>query len=206
MLQALGEGEQSCGWNRVKAAPPTGGQYTHTQGYTILENIIFQDNMSTLSLEKNGRISSSKRTKHIKAKYFFIKHYFDSGDINLRYCPTDQMWANVLTKPLHGVKFWKMRAILMNCPIDYSEDRPLLSPIPIESSTINPMKPRLDPIKVSLRECVEVTSSFPKSTRPKSGGKKKISWRNQPFPSSCPATSTPRWQARELHRPLAVSE
>jgi hypothetical protein len=116
------------------------------------------------------------------------------------------MWANVLTKPLQGVKLQQMRAILMNCPIDYSEDPPLLSPIPVESSTIIPMKPQLDPIKVSRQECVEVTSSFPKSTSPKSGGKKKISWRDQPFPSSRPATSTPRWQTRELHRPLAVSE
>ena len=30
------------------------------QGYTITENIVFQDNMSMLSLEKNGRSSSSK--------------------------------------------------------------------------------------------------------------------------------------------------
>ena len=43
--------------------------FLEAQGYTISENIIFQDNMSTLSLKKNGRISSSKRTKHIKAKW-----------------------------------------------------------------------------------------------------------------------------------------
>jgi hypothetical protein len=49
--------------------------FLEAQGYTINENIIFQDNMSTLSLKKNGHTSSSKRTKHIKAKYFFIQHY-----------------------------------------------------------------------------------------------------------------------------------
>ncbi len=38
------------------------------QGYDIDEYMICQDNMSSLSLEKNGRVSSSKRTKHIKAK------------------------------------------------------------------------------------------------------------------------------------------
>ncbi len=32
------------------------------------------------------------------------------------------MWANVLTKPLQGAQFRLMRAFLMNCPIDYSED------------------------------------------------------------------------------------
>ena len=56
--------------------------------------------MSTLSLAKNGCVSSSKRTKHIKAKYFFIRHYHNAQELDLRYCPTEQLWADVLTKPL----------------------------------------------------------------------------------------------------------
>ena len=67
-------------------------------------------------------MSSSKRTKHIKAKYFLIKDYYDSGEIDLRYCPTDVMWADVLTKPLQGQKFRDMRAFLENCPRDYDDD------------------------------------------------------------------------------------
>jgi hypothetical protein len=82
------------------------------QGYNIDEYMIFQDNMSSLSLEKNGRVSSSKQTKHIKAKYFLIKDYYNSGEIDLRYCPTDVMWADVLTKPLQGQKLRDMRAFL----------------------------------------------------------------------------------------------
>jgi hypothetical protein len=78
--------------------------------------------MSTLSLAKNGHVLSSKRTKHIKARYFFIKHYHYSGKIDLQYCPTDNMWADVLTKPLQGSKFQVMRAFFMNCPVNYSED------------------------------------------------------------------------------------
>jgi hypothetical protein len=58
--------------------------------------------MSTLSLAKNGYVSSSKRTKHIKAKYFFVRHYNNTGEIDLQYCPTEKMWADVLTKPLQG--------------------------------------------------------------------------------------------------------
>jgi hypothetical protein len=87
--------------------------------------MIFQDNMSLLSLEKNGRVSSSKRTKHIKAKNFLIKDYYDSGEINLRYCPTDVMWANVLTKLLQGQKFGDMRAFLQNCSRDYDNNAEL---------------------------------------------------------------------------------
>jgi hypothetical protein len=96
--------------------------FVKCQGYDIDEYIVFQDNMSSLSLEKNGRVSSSKRTKHIKAKYFLIKDYYESGEIDLRYCPTDVMWADVLTKPLQGQKFRDMRAFLQNCPRDYDDD------------------------------------------------------------------------------------
>ncbi len=59
--------------------------FLEAQGYTISANIVYQDNMSTLSLEKNGHVSSSKRTKYIKANYFFIQHYYQSGEINLKY-------------------------------------------------------------------------------------------------------------------------
>ena len=92
--------------------------FVECQGYDIDEYIVFQDNMSSLSLEKNGRISSSKRTKHIKAKYFLIKDYYNSGEIDLRFCPTDVMWADVLTKSLQGQKFRDMRAFLR----DYDDD------------------------------------------------------------------------------------
>jgi hypothetical protein len=61
--------------------------------------------MSTLLLTKNGYVSSSKGTKHIKVKYFFIRHYHNAWELDLQYCPTEQMWADVLTKPLQGSKF-----------------------------------------------------------------------------------------------------
>jgi hypothetical protein len=41
--------------------------FIECQGHGIDKYIIFQDNMSALSLEKNGRVPSSKQTEHIKA-------------------------------------------------------------------------------------------------------------------------------------------
>jgi hypothetical protein len=73
--------------------------FLEAQGYKIKTNIVYQDNMSTLLLAKNGHISSSKWTKHIKAKYFFVRHYHNSGELDLQYCPKEHMWADVLTKP-----------------------------------------------------------------------------------------------------------
>jgi hypothetical protein len=68
--------------------------------------------MSALPLEKNGRILSSKQTKHIQAKFFLIKDYYKAGEIDMQYCPTDVMRADVLTKPLQGQKFRDMHAFL----------------------------------------------------------------------------------------------
>ena len=94
--------------------------FIECQSYDLDKYIVYQDNMSALSLEKNGQISSSKRTKHIKVKYFLIRDYYDSGEIDVKFCPTDEMWADVLTKPLQGQKFRDMRAFLQNCPKDYN--------------------------------------------------------------------------------------
>ncbi len=65
--------------------------FVECQGYEIDECVIFHDNMSALSLEKNGRISSSKQTKHVQAKFFQIKDYYKAGEIDVQYCPTDVM-------------------------------------------------------------------------------------------------------------------
>ena len=43
-----------------------------SQGYGIIENLLLQDNKSSILLERNGRASSGKRTRHINIRYFFI--------------------------------------------------------------------------------------------------------------------------------------
>ncbi len=105
--------------------------------------------MSALSLEKNGRVSSSKQTKHIKAKYFLIKDYYESGEIDLRYCLTDIMQADVLTNPLQGQKIRDMQAFLQNCQRDYDDDIKLQNN-PLARQTMNHQVTT----NVSLRECV----------------------------------------------------
>ena len=37
-------------------------------------------------------------------------------------CPSENMWADVLTKLLQGMAFERMQAELMNCSVDYEED------------------------------------------------------------------------------------
>ena len=58
-----------------------------------------------MRLEINGSLSSSKQTKHIKARYFFIKDNVDTREIEIEHCPTEMMWADVLDKPKGGRHF-----------------------------------------------------------------------------------------------------
>ncbi len=117
--------------------------------------------MSALSLEKNGRISSSKQTKHIKAKFFLINDYYKAGEIDVRYYPTDVMWADVLTKPLQGQKFRDMRAFLQNCSRSYDDDIELQTDKLAQKS----LKPQVKTVASSW-ECVGEPT---KSTREKKG-------------------------------------
>ena len=44
--------------------------FMEAQGYTIENNILYQDNKSTILLAKNGRMSAGKNSKHIKNRFF----------------------------------------------------------------------------------------------------------------------------------------
>jgi hypothetical protein len=84
------------------------------QGYDVKDNTLYQDNQSAMLLEKNGRASSSKRTRHINVRYFFITDRIKSRELNVAYCPTGDMVADYFTKPLQGSAFRKLRDIIMN--------------------------------------------------------------------------------------------
>jgi hypothetical protein len=46
--------------------------FMKAQGYGVKDNVLFQDNKSSILLENNGKASSSKRTKRINIRYLFI--------------------------------------------------------------------------------------------------------------------------------------
>jgi len=83
------------------------------QGYAVKDNIVYQDNLSSILLEKNGRASSSKRTKHINVRYFFITDRARKGEVTLKWCPTGDMVADFATKPLQGALFKRFRDQIM---------------------------------------------------------------------------------------------
>jgi hypothetical protein len=83
------------------------------QGYVVIDNILHQDNRSAILLQKNGKMSSGKRTKHIAIRYFFVTDRIKAGEISPKWCPTGEMIADFLTKPLQGAMFRKFRDLLM---------------------------------------------------------------------------------------------
>ena len=88
-------------------------QFLKSQGYKVNDNVIFQDNKSTMLLERNGKSSSSKRTKHINVRYFFITDRISKGEVRVEWCPTRDMIADFMSKPLQGHLFKKFRDLIM---------------------------------------------------------------------------------------------
>ena len=83
------------------------------QGYSVKANILYQDNKSSILLEKNGKASSSKRTKHINIRFFFITDRVSTGELSVLWCSTLDMIADFATKPLQGALFRKFRDQIM---------------------------------------------------------------------------------------------
>jgi hypothetical protein len=97
--------------------------FIEAQGFNVDESILYQDNLSAMLLEKNGKQSSSKRTKHIWVRYFFIRDRIvkKNGDMSLKHCPTGDMVGDHFTKPLQGAQFRKFRADIQRVPTNMSD-------------------------------------------------------------------------------------
>ena len=88
--------------------------FLEAQGYNVGASTIHQDNQSGIRLETNGKRSSSKRTRHINIRYFFVKDKVDTKEVEIKYCPAGMMIADFLTKPLQGSAFTNFRNLILN--------------------------------------------------------------------------------------------
>ena len=69
---------------------------------------IFEDNQSAICMTKNPQFHG--RAKHISIKYHFIREQVKNGNIELRYCPSNEMLADMFTKGLSREQFCKLRS------------------------------------------------------------------------------------------------
>ena len=67
---------------------------------------VFCDNLTTIKIAKN--LIHHDRTKHVEVDKHFIKEKIDNGQICMKYIPTDEQIADVLTKELSKKQFEKL--------------------------------------------------------------------------------------------------
>ena len=66
-----------------------------------------EDNQSAICLARNTQLHG--RTKHIGIKYHFFRGQVEKGTVELQYCPTEKMIADMLTKRLSRDQFIRLR-------------------------------------------------------------------------------------------------
>ena len=103
-LVALSDSANQVLWTR---------NFLECQGHPQPPALVYQDNQSTIQLIRNGR-SNSERTRHVDVRYFFLHDRISTGDVDIVYLPTTDMIADILTKPLQGELFKKLRKELLN--------------------------------------------------------------------------------------------
>ena len=84
-----------------------------SQGYILEENIIFQENRSSMLMKKNGEQSCGKETMHIDRWYFFIKDRIEKKKVIIEYCRIEEIIGYIFSKTLKGSLFNNFRNIIM---------------------------------------------------------------------------------------------
>lgn len=75
--------------------------------------VINEDNQSAICLAKNPK--DHPRTKHIDIKYHYVRELIIDNQVELQYCPTSDMLADIFTKGLSTDRFTRLRMMLGLC-------------------------------------------------------------------------------------------
>ena len=64
------------------------------------------------------------RAKHVDIKYHYIREQVNDGTVELKYCPTNNMIADMFTKGLGRDRFIKLRELagIMELPQHYYQN------------------------------------------------------------------------------------
>jgi len=96
--------------------------FLEAHGYKVNNNVVYQDNKSAILLEKNGRGSAGKRSRHLNVRYFFVTDRIAKEELRVEYCLTEEMTGDFFTKPLQGSLFRKFRQGIMNLPTIHDDE------------------------------------------------------------------------------------
>jgi hypothetical protein len=102
-LNALVEAVREALWLRLLFAELCHGGNDTDVGATE----IFEDNQAAMLIAKDHRFF--ERVKHVAMRYFFMREQIAAKNIKVTYCPTIDMLADIMTKPLGRVAFERLR-------------------------------------------------------------------------------------------------
>ena len=83
------------------------------------QTTLYEDNQGGIAMTRSG--SHSTRIKHLDIKYKYIRQAIEEGQVQLEYCPTSEMLADILTNPVAKIKSpHSVRALVFSRPIHSS--------------------------------------------------------------------------------------
>ena len=88
-------------------------EFIMEQGYSVGPARVYQDNQSVIAMLKRPDVAKD-RSKNMKVRRIAVKELIISGAIQVEYVPTEQMIADILTKPLQGAKYVTMRRNILH--------------------------------------------------------------------------------------------
>jgi hypothetical protein len=132
--------------------------------------IVNEDNQGCQAVAEKA--INNQRSKHIDIKYHWIKERINDGIIKIKYCPTDRMIADILTKGLEEVKHRKNTYLLGLKPTIESDKRQMSEDQTKRKTTlsrgsvdIKRLKSCLAPRSSYVRESAIASGSFDASRR-----------------------------------------
>ena len=67
-----------------------------------MRNINYQNNISVMKLEINGKAHPGKRTRHFDIKFFYFTDLVKLGKIQVKYCLTNNKNCQLYDKTIGG--------------------------------------------------------------------------------------------------------
>ena len=71
---------------------------------------IFEDNQLTIAMTKNPQHHG--KAKHSDIKFHYIREMVSMNKIELKYCKSEEMISDILTKGIGKVQFGKLRSMI----------------------------------------------------------------------------------------------
>ena len=81
-------------------------------GFQCNKCIMHEDNSSVINII-NGGIETMQKTKFLRVRMAHVKEIIEENGVEMKYCPTEKMVVDILTKPICGNQFKRLRDVML---------------------------------------------------------------------------------------------